>query len=288
MELTLSDTTSQSFSFRNTYTADVVVVCHIAHATHDRGSFAVRVYDVTRTGFSAVLVQYTMADTVLPDLGATTVYCLAVQEGEYAGVSARRLTVDGLDKKGSWGGSQVDVSTFTTPAVVGQVLADSATPEYAMAEFWARGASRSSIVSSTATYVGAHTGEGAVVETPNGVVIGYLVFEAGAETVLGLAGSSFKTYSMLTPREVSHEQKKTYTPTGITFAPGVVASFASMYGNDGGWPGVWIPAATTHATNVFVHEDTMGDTETNHTTESLSIVWFELPSTRRVLRGGHL
>ncbi len=161
-------------------------------------------------------------------------------------------------------------NSYTSPVVLGQVMTSN---DPSASVFWATGGSRTSIPSATALNLGKHVGEDTNT-TRADETIGYIVIEAGNHTFNG---------SQLTAG-VSQDNIRGMNSSGysiplspfLTSASNAVLSSAAMDGGDGGWPILFgSNSISTSNLQVAIDEDTIGDTERNHTTEQVAYLVVE-------------
>jgi len=138
--------------------------------------------------------------------------------------------------------------------------------------FWSRGTAVTNPPSSSALYVGRHTGE-----DPNGRVaetLVYVVIESGAGTIEGR--KYVAALGADTVRGMQNRPPFTYRLSGLASASAAIVSQAGMDGVDGGWAVLYGPN-TVSATRLrlAIDEDWYLYSERNHTTEQVSYIVFE-------------
>ncbi len=260
--------TAATVSLTNTYTSPVVVTA--VQYANNTTPVVTRISNVTATSFD-VRLQAAGGGVV-----ADNVSYLVVEEGTWTvngvNIEAQTYTSTVTDENNSWvGEAQSYGQSYTTPAVVGQVMSEN-DPDWSV--FWAYGSARSNPPSASALVSGKTVCEDTVVTRANETV-GIVVFETahgtlggvefesalGADTVLGVGNAPPYGYTFA---------------TAFGSAPTVaVVSLSGMDGGNGGWGQVHgATMATTTTLNLSVDEDTIGDTERSHITEQISYVVF--------------
>ncbi|MCG8476555.1 MAG: PKD domain-containing protein [Cytophagales bacterium] len=210
-------------------------------------------------------------------VGTRPVHYFAAEEGTYTveqhGVKmeARKVTSDQSAYKWNYPGKGERIyynNTYTTPVVIGQVMTHN-DPDFSV--FYAE---NGSLVdpTQTDTYIGKHVGQDPDVTRANEVV-GFIVFESGAEANLGLVS--------IKAGKVSDVQSFVQTPAGYVRthgkadATGLVASIAGMRGSDGGWACLVNPDPLDGADmTLTIDEEQIGDSERRHISENVSFVAF--------------
>jgi hypothetical protein len=200
-----------------------------------------------------------------------TVQYLVVEEGVFTeqglALEAVKYDTDATAGKGNWvGDARSYQQPYTSPVVIGQVMSyNDARPSV----FWSYGSKASNPVSAGDLHVGRHVAEDP--DSDRGVeTIGYLVLEAGAYLVDGMSVEAF-----IGADRIKGVDNGTYTyqlnEPGL--ATSAVLSAAGMDGNNGGWPVLIGPDATTgNFLQLAFDEDQVRDSERRHTAEQVAYV----------------
>jgi hypothetical protein len=215
---------------------------------------------------------------------------MAVRQGVYTlgedGVKMEAVKLPGFaltDHTGLWSGQrQAYQNAYTRPVVIGQVVSpDTGIPpsycpdllcEGDWSVFWSRGTAVTNPPSSSALYVGRHTGEdtnGRVAET-----LVYVVIESGTGTIEG-----WKYVAALgadTVRGMQNRPPYNYSLSGLASASAAIVSQAGMDAGDGGWAVLYgANAVSATRLRLAIDEDWYMYSERNHTTEQVSYIVFE-------------
>ena len=182
------------------YGDEMVVVCSPNYDLSVPGPAIARVRNAKGSSFEVGLGRPWYGTFGGEDFSAN-VYCMVVRQGVYTvaedGVKMEAVKRSGFtltDHAGSWSGQhQAYQNSYSRPVVVGQVVSpDTGIPpsncpdllcDWDWSVFWSRGTAVTNPPSSSALYVGRHTGE-----DPNGRVpetLVYLVIESGTGTIEG-------------------------------------------------------------------------------------------------------
>jgi hypothetical protein len=200
-----------------------------------------------------------------------TVHYLVVEEGVFAeqGLALEAVKYDAATTagKGNWvGDARTYQQPYTSPVVIGQVMSyNDARPS----AFWSYGSKASNPPSAADLHVGRQVAEDP--DADRGLeTIGYLVLEAGAYLVDGMSVEAF-----IGADRIKGVDNGTYTyplnQPGL--ATSAVLSAAGMDGNNGGWPVLIGPDATTgNALQLAFDEDQVRDSERRHTAEQVAYV----------------
>lgn len=264
------------------YGTDMVVVCTPNYDRSGLGPAMVRVRNAAASSFEVGLAR--------PWFGAFAgehwsayVHCMVVRAGAYTvaehGVKMEAVRLDAFvakDNSGSWSGvPQGYANSYSSPVVVGQVISDSAGIPGAVTDwsvFWSRGTRVNRPASSTALYVGRHTGQD---PTPRPAeTLAYIVIEAGSGTMDGVGYTA--ALGSDTVRGVGNRPPYTYGLSGLSSASTAILSQSGMDGGDGGWPILYgsNPVTATQL-RTAVEEDWYLDSERRHTTEQVGYIVFE-------------
>merc|ERR1719223_1085622 len=144
-------------------------------------------------------------------------------EGEEYKVEAGTVVDTKISRKNSWQ-THVDLDallslSFTDPVILGGVVESEESTKWS--SVWSQGASRSSIASSSTSWIGRMIGEDTDRSRASGT-IAYIVLEGDTTHVM----SGATVYAMKTEREVSGNPRTLSIPGGDT----AVATQSSMYG----------------------------------------------------------
>ncbi|MBI2375633.1 MAG: S8 family serine peptidase [Deltaproteobacteria bacterium] len=250
-----------------------VVVCS-AETDAARPPVVVRVRNVTSTSFEAAVVSVDAARAFVPGVPFD---CLGVAEGVYTTAAdgmkleAVRFVSTKTDRKGSMSGEpRAYAQSYASPVVIGQVMsADD--PNWSV--FWTRGSVTSEPPSPTVLRVGKTVAEDTL-KTRANELIGYLVLEAGAQTIdgvsafAGLGAESIRGFTNTSP-----SPPYAYAISGVTAPDVAVVSSAGLNGGDGGWPLLYGPGALSESTlGLVFDEDEIGDLDRSHSNEQVAFV----------------
>ena len=271
------------------YGDEMIVVCSPNYDLSAPGPAIARVRNAEGSSFEVGLGRPWYGTFGGEDFSAN-VYCMVVRQGVYTvakdGVKMEAMKLPGFmstDHVRAWSGQrQAYQNAYTRPVVVGQVLSPGTgnPPSYCpglMCEpdwsvFWSRGTAVTNPPSSSALYVGRHTGE-----DPNGreaETLVYVVIESGKGIIEGL-----KYVAALggdTVRGMQNRPPFTYSFSGLSSASVAIVSQAGMDAADGGWPVLYGPnAVTATRLRLAIDEDWYMYSERNHTTEQVFYIVFE-------------
>ncbi|MCP4571237.1 MAG: hypothetical protein GY838_02685, partial [bacterium] len=254
----------------NSYTS-AVVACSIQYANNTTPVVA-RVTNVTSSSFD-VYLQNPSGGAVASD----NVNYLVVEEGAWTidgvNIEAQKYLSTVTDENNSWvGESPTYGQAYTSPVVLGQVMSVN---DASWSVFWTAGASRKDPPSAGALITGKTVCEDSDV-TRADETVGFIVIEAGNGAISGVAyeaalgADSVKGVTNAPPYAYSFS-------TSFASAPAVaVTTQAAMDGGNGGWSYTY-GSTQADATTLYlaVDEDTIQDTERNHTSEQVGYVVFE-------------
>ena len=254
------------------YTNPVVVTS----INYDNNTIPVvtRISSVTATSF-AVGLQNAGAGSVTADEVGYLVVEAGVHTVNGVLIEAQTYNSTVTDENNSWvGQAQTLAGSFTNPVVLGQVMSSN-DPDWSV--FWDQGTTRQSPPTASALRTGKTVCEDTLTARANETV-GFVVIEAGHGT---LGGVEFEAaLGADTVRGVTNAPPYTYTyNTPFATAPTVaVVTMAAVDGGNGGWAYTFGPSPTsTTSLDLVIDEDTIGDTERNHTTEQVGYVVFASP-----------
>ena len=252
-----------------TYTNPVVVTS----INYDNNTIPVvtRISNVTASSFD-VRLQNAGAGSVVSDEVSYLVVEAGVHTVDGILIEAQTYTSTLTDENNSWSGqSQTLVGSFTNPVVLGQVMSSN---DADWSVFWDQGTSRNNPPSAGSLTSGKTVCEDPATARANETV-GFVVIEAGHGT---LGGVEFEAaLGADSVQGVTNSPPYTYTyTTPFATAPSVaVVTMAGVDGGNGGWAYTFGPSPTsTTSLDLVVDEDTLGDTERNHTTEQVGYVVF--------------
>jgi hypothetical protein len=271
-----------SVSLTKDYDDEMVVVCTPNYSISGLGPTVARVRNAVDDRFEVGLARPWFG-AVPGDHWSTDVHCMVVRAGVYTeaehGVKMEAVRLDNFtltDNFRSWAGeSQSYLNTYTRPVVVGQVIGGSSSIPGEIGDwsvFWTRGTTVQQPPSSSALYLGRHTGE-----DPSGrsmESIGYVVIEEGTGTIEGVDYAA--ALGSDTVRGVTNKPPYTYTLNGLSSVSTAILSQAGMDGANGGWAILYgsIPI-TASQIRMAIEEDWYRDSERNHTTEQVGYIVFE-------------
>jgi len=286
------------------YGEEMVVVCSPNYDRSATGPAIVRVRNASGSSFEVGLGRPWFGATEY-DHFAAMVHCMAVRQGVYNltehGVKMEAVKVEGFDSTdhaGSWKGVPRDYQNpggYSSPVVVGQVVSLDTeelplpsncpflcAPDWSV--FWSRGTKVTNPPSSSALYVGRHTGQDP--DPRPAETLMYVVIESGTgtvETMKGLkkyvAGLGADTVRGMDPyisRKKISMPPYDYSLSGLASASVAIVSQSGMDGGEGGWAVLYgaYPVSNTRL-SLAIDEDWYWDSERNHTTEQVSYIAFE-------------
>ncbi len=167
------------------------------------------------------------------------------------------------DDNDAWAGqAQTYLQSYTSPAVVGQVMSAN---DADWSVFWASDGDNFNPPTASSLYVGKHVAEDTDATRAN-ETLGYLVFESGSgtlgdleyeagvgtDTVLGILQDTPYNYSL-----------------SADFDTAVVSS-AGMDGTNGGWPLLYGAQLDGNVLGLAIDEDQIGDSERNRTDDQVA------------------
>jgi len=274
------------------YGDEMIVVCSPSYDRSAPGPAIARVRNAAGSSFEVGLGRPWFGGLEEENFSAN-VYCMVVRQGVYTvaddGVKmeAVKLPVFTLtDHAGSWSGQrQTYQNAYTRPVVVGQVLSSDTgiPPSYCPDEyfniceqdwsvFWSRGTAVTNPPTSSALYVGRHTGEDGndrAAET-----LAYVVIESGKGTLQGrkyvaaLGGDTVRGMGNAPPYK--------YSLSGLASASVAIVSQSGMDAADGGWAILYGPTAVSPTRlRLAIDEDWYLYPERSHTTEQVAYIVFE-------------
>jgi hypothetical protein len=271
------------------YGDEMVVACSPNYDLSAPGPAIVRVRNASGSSFEVGLGR-PWYGTWGDENFSANVYCMVVRQGVYTaaedGVQMEAVKLPGFsltDRARSWSGMrQPYQNAYSRPVVVGQVVSPDTgnAPSYCpggrcasdWSVFWSRGTGVTNPPSSSALYVGRHSGEDPNPRPAETLV--YIVIEAGAGTIGGrgyLAGLGADTV-----RGMDNRPPFTYPLSGLTSASTAVVSQSGMDGADGGWAILYGPSAVSaNQLKLAIEEDWYYDPECSHTTEQVAYIVFE-------------
>lgn len=137
---------------------------------------------------------------------------------------------------------------------------------------WSRGTARNRPASSTALFVGRHTGEDPTGRAPE--TLTYLVIESGSGRLGGVGYTAAVGSDSV--RGVGNAPPYDYPLSGLAPASTAIVSQAGMDGGNGGWAILYGPAPVApDRLSMAGEEDWYRDGERKHTTEQFGYIVFE-------------
>jgi hypothetical protein len=271
------------------YGDEMVVVCSPNYDLSAPGPAIARVRNARGSSFEVGLGRPWYGTFGGEDFSAN-VYCMVVRQGVYTAakdsVKMEAVKLPGFaltDYAGSWSGQrQIYQNAYTRPVVVGQVVSpDTGNPpsycpdlicEPDWSVFWSRGTAVTNPPSSSALFVGRHTGEDPSGRAPETLV--YVVIESGTGTIEGSKYAA--ALGADTVRGMQNRPPFNYSLSGLASASTAIVSQAGMDGADGGWAVLYGPnAVSATRLRLAIDEDWYLYSERNHTTEQVSYLVFE-------------
>ena len=256
----------KTLSLSNSYT-NPVVACTYNLPSNASNEGAVRVQVVGSN--IQVKVQRPLNSS---SVTASDVYCTISEEGSYTSpikYEAHTIVSAQTNNKTAWQLSRTEnvtgtkVQTYVKPVVTGQVMTYN-NPNFV--SFWSnRCNSKNNAPYETGICVGKHTGESSI-STPTTETLGYFIAEAAeyslanAYVKIQLGGDSIRGVSSAPPYNY-------VLPRSYSYA---TATIAAMDGGDGGWAVLYGTSPISTNINLAIDEDTVGDSERNHTTEQVA------------------
>jgi hypothetical protein len=271
------------------YGDEMVVVCSPNYDLSVPGPAIARVKNARGTSFEVGLGRPWYGTFGGEDFSAL-VHCMVMRQGVYSvangGAKMEAVKIPNFtssDHVGSWSGQrQTYQKSYTRPVVVGQVVSpDTGTPPSYCPEmfcdldwsvFWSRGTAVTNPPSSSALYVGRHTGEDT--STRPAETLAYVVIEKGSGTIEGK--KYVASLGADTVRGMENVPPYIYSLSGLTTASAAVVSQAGMDAADGGWPVLYGSNAVRPAQlRLAIDEDWYLYPERKHTTEQVFYIVFE-------------
>jgi uncharacterized repeat protein (TIGR02543 family) len=240
----------------NTYVSPVVV-CSVQYDNNTVPVVA-RVSSVTATSFD-VRLQNPSGGAVV----AENVSYIVVEEGTWTidgvNIEAQTYLSTVTDNANSWvGESQTYGQSYANPVVIGQVMSEN---DPAWSVFWCRGESETDPPSATALSTGKMVAEDTDTTREN-ETIGFIVFEAGHNTIDGLEFEAFVGSDSVQGVDDSPPYIYDFTTSFASDPEVVVTTLAGMGGPNGGWAQAHGPTAATNTSlYLSIDEDQIGDTE---------------------------
>lgn len=283
-----------SISFTNSF--DVTPLVFVLATEEGGDPSAVRIRDVTTTGFEWIMVEPSAQDGA--HIAMTGVSWIAITPGTYdfadgtevaavlqAGVTAVQ---HGAGVTGAEGWQTVSYGrTFSgTPVILAQIQTDnsevgesSVLPPLASSVPWLTIAVEDSAIGTTSVDVALERSEsGAGSVAVGGEDVAVLAMDAGTFSLLNdsfstITGEATLSADNITGGCTTNSFSGTYTTARV-----MVAVKNRNDGGDGGWLRECLPRSGT-SYDLYVEEDTDNDTEQGHTAEAAGIVVFSLPFT---------
>jgi hypothetical protein len=271
------------------YGDEMVVACSPNYDLSAPGPAIARVRNAKGSSFEVGLGRPWYGTFGGEDFSAN-VYCMVVREGVYTvaddGVKMEAVKLPGFtltDHAGSWSGQRRPYqNSYSRPVVVGQVVSpDTGIPpsycpdllcEGDWSVFWSRGTAVTNPPSSSALYVGRHTGEDPSGREPETLV--YVVIESGTGTIEG--SKYVAALGADTVRGMANRPPFTYSFSGLASASAAIVSQAGMDGAEGGWAVLYGPnAVSATRLRLAIDEDWYLYSDRNHTTEQVSYIVFQ-------------
>jgi hypothetical protein len=215
---------------------------------------------------------------------------MVVRQGVYTGAkdgvkmeAVKLANFTSSDHMGSWSGQrQTYQNSYSQPVVVGQVVSpDTGNPpsncpdlfcDQDWSVFWSRGTAVTNPPSSSALYVGRHTGTDSSGRAPE--TLGYVVIESGTGNI---AGTNYvAALGADTVRGMRNRPPFNYSLSGLASASKAIVSQAGMDGTEGGWAVLYGPGAVSaRQLRLAIDEDWYLYSDRNHTTEQVSYIVFQ-------------
>jgi hypothetical protein len=271
------------------YGEEMVVVCSPNYDLSVPGPAVVRVKNAAGSSFDVGLGR-PWAGTFGGEDFSAYVHCMVIRQGVYSVAdggakmeAVKLVNFAPTDHINSWSGlRQLYQKSYTRPVVVGQVISpDTGTPpsncpfmcDLDWSVFWSRGTTVTNPPSSSALYVGRHTGEDTS-DRPAETLV-YVVIEKGSGKIEGkkkyVAGLGADTV-----RGMENAPPYAYSLSGLVTASAAIVSQAGMDAGDGGWPVLYGPDAVKPARlRLAIDEDWYFSPERRHTTEQVFYIVFE-------------
>ncbi|WP_131906359.1 DUF11 domain-containing protein [Cocleimonas flava] len=257
----------KSLTLDNSYSNPVVACTYnLTSGANAEGSVRVQVLGST----ILVRVQRPLNGAV----SASDVYCTVSEAGSYTSpIKYEAYTIDSTqtNSNGNWGipktinvtGSKVQ--NYTNPVVTGQVMSFN-DPNFVT--FWSSACNKNNPATNAAICVGKHTGESDIT-TEYTETLGYFIAEqaeytlANAHVKIALGADTVRGAVTPTPAPPYN-----YTlPRSYSYA---TATLSAMDGGDGGWAVLYGSNPISTSISLAIDEDTVRNTERNHTTEQVA------------------
>ncbi len=267
IDLTTSDWTTVTLPY--TYTS-MVVVCTPAYGS-STDPVVVRVKDAAGNSFKAILTHAGNETSTV----SVPVHYFVVEEGVYTvaehGVKMEAVKYTSTRFAGKRFWSEVSTrsysNSYNSPVVHGQGMTAN---DLRCQAFCAMGSSQSASPNSSVLKVGRHIGEDQDKNRADETV-GYVVFEGGTGSANNI---TFTTAVGSDSVRGIGNGVYTYSISGLSSASAVILSHAGEDGGDGGRPIITGPFNAS-SIKLSVDEDTLKDSDRNHTTESVAYIVFE-------------
>ena len=256
-----------TLSLQNSYSTPVVACTYnLTSNANVEGSVRVQVIGSS----IQVKVQRPLNAAVTP----SDVYCTISEEGSYTApikYEAHTVTSTRTNRNGAWDIARTvnvtasKVQTYSNPVITGQVMTYN---DANFVTFWSSACNRTNPATNTAICIGKHTGESDIT-TEFTETLGYFIAEqaeyslVNAHVKIALGTDSIR--GAVTP---SPAPPYNYTlPRSYTYA---TATLSAMDGGDGGWAVLYGASPITSVISLAIDEDTVRNTERNHTTEQVA------------------
>lgn len=257
------------------YTSMVVVGSPNYGDTHVPA--VVRINNVTANSFDV-----RVANPSGVAISGVPVHYVVVEEGVYTAAAngitmeAVKVTSTVTDRKSSWAGqSQSYTNSYTSPAVLGQVMSYN---DVDWSVFWARGSSKNAPPSASSLLTGKHVA-GDTNTTRSNETIGYIVIETGSGTIGGIEYAAAAGGDIVEGVTSANPSPPYNYSIATPATPNVaVVSSAAMDDNDGGWPLLYGANPVVAGTLALaIDEDQVADTERAHSSEQVAYMVFNVP-----------
>ena len=205
---------------------------------------------------------------------ASDVYCTISEEGSYTTpikYEAHKVESIRTNRNGVWTNNRMvnvtgtKVQNYSNPVVTGQVMSNN---DANFVTFWSSACNQTNPATNAAICIGKHTGESDIT-TEFTETLGYFIAEQaeytlvnayvkialGADTVRGaVTPSPAPPYNYILPRSYTY----------------ATATLSAMDGGDGGWAVLFGSNPVTSSISLAIDEDTVRNSERNHTTEQVA------------------
>ena len=263
----------KTLSLSNTYT-NPVVACTYNLTSNTNNEGAVRVQIVGAS--IQVKVQRPLNSSAVT---ASDVYCTVSEEGSYTlpiKYEAHTVSSTQTNKKGDWVNTKMvnvtgsKAQNYTKPVITGQVMSYN---NANFVSFWSSNGNYRNVATNAAIYVGKHVAETGG-SAPTTETLGYFIAEE-AEYILANAYVKIALGSDKIRGTKTNPPYNYTLPLSYSFA---TATISAMDGGDGGWAVLYGASPISTVINLAIEEDTVGDTDRNHTTEQVAY-WVMEPIT---------